>query len=164
MNYLELRKKSERLRLRLIELIHSGKTGHTGGDLSVLNLLTVLYNRIQNATGTPLTVKTLSAVQGATEIFGRASFSGTTAKEKGFCWSEEPYPTIFDNRSTTVYDNNGDMPFENMTQWGSNGSKREQYFRHNDIGNVCWLDGHVSGIKNYLNHPRQWWDFSKQNQ
>ncbi len=69
----------------------------------------VLYNRIQNATGTPLTVKTLSAVQGATEIFGRASFSGTTAKEKGFCWSEEPYPTIFDNRSTTVYDNNGDI-------------------------------------------------------
>ncbi|MBR7065647.1 MAG: transketolase [Prevotella sp.] len=48
MNYLELRKKSERLRLRLIELIHSGKTGHTGGDLSVLNLLTVLYNRILN--------------------------------------------------------------------------------------------------------------------
>ena len=25
------------------------------------------------------------------------------------------------------------------------------------------LDGHVSGIKNYLNHPREWWDFSKQN-
>ena len=69
----------------------------------------VLYNRIQNATGTPLTVSTLSAVQGATEIFGRGSFTGGTAKEKGFCWSEEPSPTIFDNRSTTSYSNNGDI-------------------------------------------------------
>lgn len=44
MNYIELKQKSEELRLRLIKLIHSGRTGHTGGDLSVLNLLTVLYN------------------------------------------------------------------------------------------------------------------------
>ena len=41
-----LKQKSERLRLRLLQLIHDGKTGHTGGDLSVLNLLTVLYNRV----------------------------------------------------------------------------------------------------------------------
>ncbi len=46
MNYLELKQKSEALRLKLLQLIHSGKTGHTGGDLSVLNVLTVLYNRI----------------------------------------------------------------------------------------------------------------------
>ena len=68
-----------------------------------------LLNRIQNATGNAVTVKTLSAIQGATEIFGRASFSGVSAKEKGFCWSETPEPTIFDNRSTTVYSNNGDI-------------------------------------------------------
>ncbi len=36
--------KAEQLRLKLIDLIYSGGTGHTGGDLSVLNLLTVLYN------------------------------------------------------------------------------------------------------------------------
>lgn len=69
---------------------------------------TLLY-RVQNGTGTPLTVKTLSAVQGATEIFARGSFSGGTAKEKGFCYSEEPDPTIFDNRSTMSYSNNGDI-------------------------------------------------------
>lgn len=46
MNCLELQRKSETLRLRLLQLIHKGKTGHTGGDLSVLNLLTVLYYRI----------------------------------------------------------------------------------------------------------------------
>ena len=44
----ELKRKSEELRLEVINLIHSGKTGHTGGDLSVLNLLTVLYNRVLN--------------------------------------------------------------------------------------------------------------------
>ena len=40
----ELHLKAEQLRLKLINLIYSGGTGHTGGDLSVLNLLTVLYN------------------------------------------------------------------------------------------------------------------------
>ena len=44
----ELKQKSEELRLEVINLIHSGKTGHTGGDLSVLNLLTVLYYRVLN--------------------------------------------------------------------------------------------------------------------
>lgn len=40
----ELHLKAEQLRLKLINLIYSGGTGHTGGDLSVLNLLAVLYN------------------------------------------------------------------------------------------------------------------------
>ena len=44
----DLKLKAEQLRLRLIQLIHDGHTGHTGGDLSVLNLMTVLYNRILN--------------------------------------------------------------------------------------------------------------------
>lgn len=44
----ELKQKSEKLRLDLINLIHSGRTGHTGGDLSVLNVLNVLYNRVLN--------------------------------------------------------------------------------------------------------------------
>lgn len=48
MNYIELKQKSEELRLRLVKLIHSGRTGHTGGDLSVLNLLTVLYHHVLN--------------------------------------------------------------------------------------------------------------------
>lgn len=43
-----LKQKSEELRLEVIKLIHSGRTGHTGGDLSVLNLLTVLYYKVMN--------------------------------------------------------------------------------------------------------------------
>lgn len=40
--------KAETLRRNLIELIYRGGTGHTGGDLSVLNLLTVLYYHTMN--------------------------------------------------------------------------------------------------------------------
>jgi len=43
MDAIELKQKSEELRLNLINLVHSGGTGHIGGDLSVLNVLTVLY-------------------------------------------------------------------------------------------------------------------------
>ncbi len=48
MELINLKQKSEALRLKLINLIHSGRTGHTGGDLSVLNLLTVLYYKVLN--------------------------------------------------------------------------------------------------------------------
>lgn len=37
---------SERNRKRLIEVIYQAKAGHTGGDLSCLNVLTVLYHRV----------------------------------------------------------------------------------------------------------------------
>jgi prepilin-type processing-associated H-X9-DG protein/prepilin-type N-terminal cleavage/methylation domain-containing protein len=60
------------------------------------------------------------------------------------------------------YDNNGDMPFNGMVQWASYPKRVWEYFRHNDTGNVLWIDGHVSSIVRHLYHPRQWWDFSKQ--
>lgn len=34
---------SERNRKRLIEIVYKAKAGHIGGDLSCLNILTVLY-------------------------------------------------------------------------------------------------------------------------
>ena len=43
MNTLELKLISERSRKRLLEIICSAKAGHTGGDLSCLNILTALY-------------------------------------------------------------------------------------------------------------------------
>ncbi len=39
---------SERSRLRLLEVIHFSRAGHTGGDLSALNVMTVLYQKILN--------------------------------------------------------------------------------------------------------------------
>ena len=43
MNTLQLKLISERSRKRLLEIISSAKAGHTGGDLSCLNVLTALY-------------------------------------------------------------------------------------------------------------------------
>ena len=43
-----LKLSAERNRRRLIEIIYNAKAGHTGGDLSCLNILTVLYNHYLN--------------------------------------------------------------------------------------------------------------------
>lgn len=40
--------KAEKIRLRLLEIIYNGKAGHTGGDLSAVNVLTSLYFDILN--------------------------------------------------------------------------------------------------------------------
>src|SRR5512137_170119 len=42
----DLRLKSIRLRKRLLEVIYHAGAGHTGGSLSCLDILNVLYNRI----------------------------------------------------------------------------------------------------------------------
>ena len=55
-----------------------------------------------------------------------------------------------------------DMPYNGMRQWNSNPIYVGEYFRHNGLGNVCWIDGHVSSIKYHLYHPEKWWDFNKQ--
>ena len=70
----------------------------------------VLIFRVANGTGTAITAKTSSVVQGATEIFGRATFGSGSSKEKGLCYStESAEPTIYDNRTTEYYSNNGNI-------------------------------------------------------
>ena len=76
---------------------------------------------------------------------------------------KNPSETVFCQDSYEhCYDNNGDMPFEGLTQWGGTAARRYEYFRHNSQGNVVWVDGHVSSIRENLYHPRKWWDFSLQ--
>lgn len=48
MDAIKLKIVSEKNRKRLIELIYKAGAGHTGGDLSCLNLLTALYHEIMN--------------------------------------------------------------------------------------------------------------------
>ena len=68
-----------------------------------------LEYRIANATGTVPTVTTEPFVPtGVTIALGRLTVKGTS-KERGFCWSTEPEPTIFDNRSTRYFSNNGNI-------------------------------------------------------
>lgn len=76
--------------------------------LTALEDATLLY-RVKNGSGTVVTARTLSAVQGATVIYARAAFGSGTTREKGFCYGTTPEPTIFDGRSTTCYSNNGDI-------------------------------------------------------
>ena len=45
-----LRIKANRCRRAVIDLVFKGKTGHTGGSLSCVDILTVLYNRILSVT------------------------------------------------------------------------------------------------------------------
>ncbi len=68
-----------------------------------------LQYRISNATGSVPTVTTEPFVPtGVTLALGRLTVRGS-AKERGFCWSTEPNPTIFDNRSTRYFSNNGNI-------------------------------------------------------
>ena len=44
----ELKLQAEKSRRRLIEIIYNARAGHTGGDLSILNVMTALYFHILN--------------------------------------------------------------------------------------------------------------------
>lgn len=48
MTILDLKIQAEKIRLRLIDVIYRAKAGHTGGDLSAVNVLTALYFQILN--------------------------------------------------------------------------------------------------------------------
>lgn len=48
MNINQLKLQAEKDRRRLIEIIYSANAGHTGGDLSCLNMMTALYFEIMN--------------------------------------------------------------------------------------------------------------------
>lgn len=48
MNINQLKLQAEKDRHRLIEIIYSANAGHTGGDLSCLNMMTALYFEIMN--------------------------------------------------------------------------------------------------------------------
>lgn len=47
-NVLDLRVKATQIRLELINMIYESKTGHTGGSLSSVDILTALYYNIMN--------------------------------------------------------------------------------------------------------------------
>ena len=68
-----------------------------------------LEYRIENATGTAPKVTTWDFVPtGVTIALGRMTVTGTS-KERGFCWSTHPNPTVLDNRSTRYFTNNGNI-------------------------------------------------------
>ena len=59
-----------------------------------------LREKVENAAPTYLKVSTFEFIPtGNTIALGRSTISGT-CKEKGFCWSTKPNPTIFDESTT----------------------------------------------------------------
>lgn len=89
-------------------LIEAGSNENIGPLAKQLSDLTLNY-RILNSTGTTPKVTTNTFVAaGATILLGRMTVNISSGiLERGFCWSENPEPTIFDNRSTRYFSNNG---------------------------------------------------------
>ncbi|MGI5922995.1 MAG: DUF1559 domain-containing protein [Lentisphaeria bacterium] len=98
-----------------------------------------------------------------TKEFSSYGFPGCFLEGKREVAIKNPSETVFcQDAYETRFDDNGDMPYEGMTQWAGDPAKVKEYFRHNDQSNVTWVDGHVSSIRRHLYHPRKWWDFSLQ--
>lgn len=92
-------------------LIAAGSDEEIGVIAKQLSDMTLNY-RILNASGSnPKVTSTNKFVAaGATVLLGRMTATPTTNYlERGFCWSETPEPTIFDNRSTRCFSANGDI-------------------------------------------------------
>ena len=91
-------------------LIESGGNEKIDSLAKSLSDATLNY-RILNATGGGPRITTNKFVAaGATILLGRMTLNRTTGLlEKGFCWSTNPEPTIFDNRSTRYFTNNGEI-------------------------------------------------------
>ena len=80
--------------------------------INTLNTAVDKYG-IANATGpAPTVITNPNYARGATMAFGRSTISGvniSTLKEHGFCWSTNPEPTIFDNKTTKYLSSNGNI-------------------------------------------------------
>lgn len=92
------------------ELIKSGSNEKIDSLAKSLADATLNY-RIQNSTGTVPRITTNPFVAaGATVLLGRMTQSGSAGiLERGFCWSTNPEPTIFDNRTTQYFSANGEI-------------------------------------------------------
>jgi hypothetical protein len=91
-------------------LIEAGSNEGIGSLAKRLSDATLNY-RILNATGsTPRIVTNKFIAAGATVLLGRMTTNLTSGiLEKGFCWSTNPEPTIFDNRSTKYFSAHGEI-------------------------------------------------------
>lgn len=71
----------------------------------------ILAFRVANSSGTPPVVITDARfARGATMAFGRSTISGVNMndlREHGFCYGTNPNPTIFDQKTTKSFSNNG---------------------------------------------------------
>lgn len=80
----------------------------TVNDESVVVEKAIFAYRLANASGNaPTVVTNPNYARGAIAAFGRSTVSGSNIVERGFCWSENPEPTVLDNKTTKTYNHNG---------------------------------------------------------
>ena len=97
-----------------------------------------------------------------TKKFASYGFPGCFLEGKSEVAIKNPSETVFcEDAFETRFDGN-DMPYNGLTQWAGDPAKIREYFRHNDQGNVTWVDGHVSSLRRHLYYPAKWWDFKLQ--
>lgn len=88
----------------------SPQTAETYQTTAKALIRATLEYRISNATGAAPKVTTWDFVPtGVTIALGRMTATGSGIKERGFCWSTEPEPTVLDNRSTRYFSENGNI-------------------------------------------------------
>ncbi len=78
-------------------------------DAELEELKANLQSAIDNGATAPTVETNPYIATGVTIALGRSTITtnGTTIKERGFCWSLDPDPTILDNRTTEYFTNNG---------------------------------------------------------
>jgi hypothetical protein len=89
-----------------------------------------IYN-YSHPTGAVPIVKTDSRyARGATMAFGRLTVTpnGATIKERGFCWSENPEPTIHDNRSSKTLTGSSSSGVNGTIYWMQNLQPATKYY------------------------------------
>lgn len=58
----KLKLQSEKNRKRLMEIVYNAKAGHIGGDLSCLNVMTVLYHEVMRVNADTPRMRTATAL------------------------------------------------------------------------------------------------------
>ena len=74
---------------------------------------------------------------------------------------KNPSDTVFCEDTWEQRYDGTDMPYGGFTQWAAKTDidRLGAMFRHNEMGNFCWVDGHVSAHKQSMWHPEKWWNW-----